>query len=106
MPAPGSHRFNPSIARDPTSLEFISSGLSRFSSYVASNLPKRKPSFPYEPPLFAYHQPPPPPPSPSTPISSSLEDNAKPDIEDDLEKVTYAAFQKIDGDGRCVKTLR
>ncbi|KAI9498022.1 hypothetical protein BDB00DRAFT_800701 [Zychaea mexicana] len=103
-------RAEPRFLRDPTSLEFISSGLSRFSSYVASNLPKRKPSFPYNDPALFTYQPPPPPPSPSTPISSSLEDNNKQnqqqhDVEDELDKVTYAVFQKMDGDARSLWLL-
>ncbi|KAG2175203.1 hypothetical protein INT44_007691 [Umbelopsis vinacea] len=35
-----------SISRDPTSLESLSSGISRISSYVASNLPKKRTSLP------------------------------------------------------------
>ncbi|KAI9248359.1 hypothetical protein EDC94DRAFT_625046 [Helicostylum pulchrum] len=37
-------RAEPKFLRDPTSLESISSGISRISSYVTSNLPKRKSS--------------------------------------------------------------
>lgn len=90
------------VNRDPTSLEFISSGLTRFSSYVVSNLPKRKPSLQYnndlQPPLLFYQQQPaPPPPSPVTPISSSLEDQStKPEPEDDHDKVTFASFQHME----------
>ena len=85
--------------------------MSRFSSYVASNLPKRKSSFPYnDPTLFAYlqqqqqHQPPPPPPSPATPMSTSLDDKQQQQeaVEDESDKVTYSAFQKLDGDARYI----
>ncbi|KAI9256468.1 hypothetical protein BDA99DRAFT_516465 [Phascolomyces articulosus] len=104
-------RAEPRFLRDPTSLEFISSGLSRFSSYVASNLPKRKPSFPYnDPTLFAYHQqqhhqPPPPPPSPATPVSSSLDDKQQQEIDDETDNITYSAFQKLDGDASSLCLL-
>ncbi|KAI7857174.1 hypothetical protein BDC45DRAFT_566699 [Circinella umbellata] len=106
-------RAEPRFLRDPTSLEFISSGLSRFSSYVASNLPKRKSSFPYnDPNLFAYlqqqqqNQPPPPPPSPATPMSSSLDDKQQQEsVDDETDKVTYSAFQKLDGDARSLCLL-
>ncbi|ORX50916.1 hypothetical protein DM01DRAFT_1337518 [Hesseltinella vesiculosa] len=54
-------RAEPKYLRDPTSLETISSGLSRLSSYVASNIPLRKPSLapyipPHDPQLFYYQQ--------------------------------------------------
>ncbi|KAI8886992.1 hypothetical protein K501DRAFT_213041 [Backusella circina FSU 941] len=41
-------KAEPKFLRDPTSLESISSGISRLSGYVASNLPKRRQSAPVE----------------------------------------------------------
>ncbi|KAI9307453.1 hypothetical protein BJ944DRAFT_176517 [Cunninghamella echinulata] len=54
-------RAEPKYLRDPTSFETLSSGLSRLSSYVTSNLPKRKPTFPpylpaQDPQLLFYQQ--------------------------------------------------
>ncbi|KAI8334816.1 hypothetical protein BC941DRAFT_432220 [Chlamydoabsidia padenii] len=50
-------RAEPKYLRDPTSFETLSSGLSRLSSYVSSNLPKIKTSTTY-PPAYAPPQDP------------------------------------------------
>lgn len=51
-------RAEPKFLRDPTSLESISSGISRLSSYVTSNLQKRKSSMtsPFDPQYQQYQQ--------------------------------------------------
>ncbi|KAI9483370.1 MAG: hypothetical protein EXX96DRAFT_557957 [Benjaminiella poitrasii] len=82
-------RAEPKFLRDPTSLESISSGISRLSSYVTSNLQKRKSSLimsPFDP---QYQQP-----------RVTEEVMTQPDIpdneeDDNMDKVTFAVFENF-----------
>ncbi|KAI8089343.1 uncharacterized protein BX664DRAFT_263994 [Halteromyces radiatus] len=99
-------RAEPKYLRDPTSLETLSSGLSRLSSYVTSNLPKIKTSTypPYIPPqdpqLLYYQQQllqqqrlTAAQPSSGSNTSTSNSDSTQ---HDGAENITIASFEKID----------
>ncbi|KAI9312209.1 hypothetical protein BX666DRAFT_1989627 [Dichotomocladium elegans] len=97
-------RAEPKFLRDPTSLEFISSNLTRLSSYVASNFPKRRTNTFHndmQPSFLSYQtqhnaDTAMVPPSP-TPVNQLPLDGVSKSVEEDgLDKVTFAAFQTMD----------
>ena len=80
--------------RDPTSLESLSSGISRLSSYVASNLPKRKANLsPFDPQYQQYQQ------QLLQQQQQQREEEPVTEEENDMEDfdtVTFAAFDKLE----------
>jgi hypothetical protein len=66
--------------RDPTSLESISSGISRLSGYVTSNLPKRRQSAPVE------HY---------APFIQDEPVEKEEDHEEPTDTITFATFSKL-----------
>ncbi|KAI8058653.1 uncharacterized protein B0P05DRAFT_559344 [Gilbertella persicaria] len=85
-------RAEPKFLRDPTSLESISSGISRLSSYVASNLPKRKSTHLITPPFMdPYYQQP----------VIEPEEQANEEMEE-MDIVTFGAFETLDPSISCL----
>lgn len=76
--------------RDPTSLESISSGISRLSSYVTSNLPKRKSSTsPFDPHYQHYQQ------QQQEKEILQEEDELEDDMKD-FDIITFSSFDKLE----------
>ncbi|KAI8890122.1 hypothetical protein K501DRAFT_320098 [Backusella circina FSU 941] len=76
-------RAEPKFLKDPTSLESISSGISRLSSYVTSNLSKKRQSM--ASPMDTYYAPPPLP----------VEESEQESEEDEADNVLFSAFDTL-----------
>ncbi|KAI8997738.1 hypothetical protein BDB01DRAFT_772246 [Pilobolus umbonatus] len=87
-------RAEPKFLRDPTSFESISSGISRLSSYVTSNLPKRKQSMisPLDPQYQHFMSN-----NMNNSSSSSINDAIDNEEEiDDCDTITFSSFERIE----------
>ncbi|KAI8336064.1 hypothetical protein EDC96DRAFT_579018 [Choanephora cucurbitarum] len=91
-------RAEPKFLRDPTSLESISSGISKLSNYVASNLPRRKSSHIMTSPFDLYYQ--------QQMIDTMAEDNTLPheDLEE-MDTITFGIFDQLEHQERHISCL-
>ncbi|KAF1799995.1 hypothetical protein FB192DRAFT_1449478 [Mucor lusitanicus] len=93
-------RAEPKFLRDPTSFESISSGISRISSYVTSNLPKRKSSSmpsPFDPHYQQYQaqQQAQQQQQQAQQQQPAMVDDVLDDM-DDADTITFASFEKLE----------
>ncbi|CAO0790042.1 unnamed protein product [Mucor circinelloides] len=101
-------RAEPKFLRDPTSFESISSGISRISSYVASNLPKRKSTSMTSPfdPHYQHYQ------AQQQQAQQQAQQQQQPamiddvlDDMDDVDTVTFASFEKLEYQDKTMSCL-
>ncbi|KAG2183400.1 hypothetical protein INT43_006406 [Umbelopsis isabellina] len=93
-------RAEPKFLRDPTSLESLSSGISRISTYVTSNLPKKRaslPSFlsPFDPQYshqYMYGVPQ----QITAPMSSEVAESAASEMDNSFKSYTTPTFAAFD----------
>ncbi|CEJ05350.1 hypothetical protein RMCBS344292_19293 [Rhizopus microsporus] len=94
-------RAEPKFLRDPTSLESISSGISKISSYVTSNLSKRRSNMI---PIFE-QQPHMPPPQQQQQQQQYIDEMTVEEVVDEdknSDTITFASFDKLNENIMCL----
>ncbi|KAI8643803.1 hypothetical protein BD408DRAFT_384881 [Parasitella parasitica] len=100
-------RAEPKFLRDPTSFESISSGISRISSYVTSNLPKRKSTSmtsPFDPQYQQYQAQQQKQQQQQQQQQAALADDVIEDM-DDVDAISFAAFEKLEYREKTISCL-